>query len=810
MSRSPRGAADEEQVQVFGIRHLSPTGAYHLKAFLDEIEPTAVLVEGPQDASGFIASLTSRGVVPPVAILAYTDQLPVRTLLYPLADYSPEYQAFVWANRKGAQVEFIDLPSHAALALYEQKRERRTADTSGVTPDAAPASAKETDQGLTPAAKEEAPSQSAGETGYRAYARKQNELYRRIAELSGEADYESYWERHFEHNLQKDAYRHGIYEYSTQMRRLVEQEEWEHDPAESAYNEIREAYMRRRIRETLAQGHAPAKVVVVTGAHHASAMDLRLPAMTDKELKSLPKAATKLTLMPYSFYKLSSHSGYGAGNAAPAYFELLWECLQRGDLSRLPSLYFSHVAAHLREQGTHRSTASIIEGVRLAEALASLHGGSQPTWKDLRDAATTCLGYGELSTIAEALARTDIGTAIGRLPEGVSQTPIQDDLNRELKRLKLEKYRTSVATSLELDLRENRRVQSEEAAFLDLHRSTMLHRLELLGISFARKQRASQSAASWAEHWVLQWTPEAEIQAVESTLKGETIELAAAYVLHERLEQCADIAEASRLVRLACDCGLPELMEQARRTLQELAVDAGSFQQISSSAYELSVLIRYGSLRRLDTATLLPLLQQLFLRGTLLLADAAGCNDDAAKGVLEAMHSLHGIAQEHFETVNEPLWIQKLHELAARDDRNAKLSGYAFAILLERNEMNEEQCAQEVSRRLSPGIPADLGAGWFEGLSLRNRYGLLSRQALWQQLDTYIGSLEPEPFQRSLVFLRRAFGGFEPREKAAVAELLGDIWGIGADEAGAVLQQPLSEEEKETLDGLNEFDFGDL
>ena len=109
---------------VFGIRHLSPAGAFHLLAFLDEVKPTAVLVEGPSDASRFIAELTSHGIVPPIAILAYTDQLPVRTLLYPYASFSPEYQAFQWASRNGALAEFIDLPSEHALALYEQRKRR--------------------------------------------------------------------------------------------------------------------------------------------------------------------------------------------------------------------------------------------------------------------------------------------------------------------------------------------------------------------------------------------------------------------------------------------------------------------------------------------------------------------------------------------------------------------------------------------------------------------------------------------------------------------------------------------------------------
>jgi len=110
-----------EDVRVFGIRHLSPAGAWHLNAFLDEVRPTAVLVEGPSDAGELIRQVTLKGVVPPVAMLAYTEELPIRTLLYPWAEYSPEYQAFLWAAREGVPCEFIDLPSGHALALYGLK-----------------------------------------------------------------------------------------------------------------------------------------------------------------------------------------------------------------------------------------------------------------------------------------------------------------------------------------------------------------------------------------------------------------------------------------------------------------------------------------------------------------------------------------------------------------------------------------------------------------------------------------------------------------------------------------------------------------
>ena len=89
----------------------------------------------------------------------------------------------------------------------------------------------------------------------------------------------------------------------------------------------------------------------------------------------------------------------------------------------------------------------------------------------MRDAAQTCIGEGSVSSIILATADTEIGTVIGALPDGVSRTSIQEDFYRQLKDLKLEKYRDITAQDLMLDLRENRRVSSEKSAFIDLHRS---------------------------------------------------------------------------------------------------------------------------------------------------------------------------------------------------------------------------------------------------------------------------------------------------------------------------------------------------
>ncbi|MNZ72755.1 hypothetical protein D3C78_911420 [compost metagenome] len=251
-------------------------------------------------------------------------------------------------------------------------------------------------------------------------------------------------------------------------------------------------------------------------------------------------------------------------------------------------------------------------------------------------------------------------------------------------------------------------------------------------------------------------------------------------------------------------------MEAGRQTLQRLAVDTRDVVQIAASIHELSLLIQYGDVRRIDTKPLIPLLEQLFRRACLFLLDASQCNDEASGEMLKAMNILNQAAIEHSVEVDEQLWIQELKHLSERDDCNPRLSGVACSILLERNAMTAQQCSEEVSRRLSPGIPAELGAGWFEGMSMRNRYVLLSRLSLWEQLNEYINSLDDEEFVRALVFLRRAFSTFEPREKTMIAELLGELWGVNTEQAAEILTGELKEAEAKMIEDLNEFDFGDI
>ncbi|WP_158963343.1 DUF5682 family protein [Myroides fluvii] len=758
------------QVNLFGVRHLSPGASYHLLRYLEEKKPKCILIEGPSDATAMIPSIAKQEVKPPLALLAYTTALPIETVLYPFASYSPEYQAICWGIKHKCEVRFIDLPTQVMLRLQQERK-------------------REID--------EEAQS-------FYAY---HNGLYETVAQYSGETDYENYWERNFEHNLNAETFRERLIYQTQEMRQCVVDREYEAAPHDFSYNLIRESHMRRQIKQAISEGFKPEEIVVIVGAYHVPGMDLNLPALTEEEGNNLPTVEAKHTLMPYSYLRLSSRMGYGAGNRAPYYFELMWQAMKEDKVADLSAVYLSKVAKALRDGGSNASSASVIEAVRLAEALTFLRGGTRPVLRDLHDAVITCFGGGELSPVAEAINRIDIGTAIGYLPEGVSQTPVQENVNQELKRLKLANYKSAVAQELSLDLRENFKVKSKEAAFIDLERSTFLHRLEVLEIHFAKRIRTHQDSATWAEKWELQWTPEVEIEIVEANLKGETLEIATAYALREQLMQGEDIATAAQIIRLACECQLTHIFDNALRILQALLVESTDFEATAQAAHELAILIQYGDLRQFNLEPLVPILQQLFLRTALLVQGAAFCDNQAAKAVIQGINVMELIGQQQYEFVDVETWQRELHQVAWRDDLNTTISGVAFSILLEHNLASEDDCAKEVSRRLSPGVPADLGAGWFEGLAGRNRYALLSRITLWRELDQYISQLDEEEFYRSVVFLRRAFGEFEASQKNSIAELLGDIWGSGAEHTAELVQGALTEAETDQLDELNDFDF---
>ena len=784
--------------RILGIRHLSPAGACHLNDMLDAIRPTAVLVEGPADAIELVRHFSHKDIQPPIAILCYTKSRPIRSLLYPLAAYSPEWIALRWALKHKAEYQWIDLPASVFLEWHQVPRssEEENQDEDDAEFDALD---EFSDYGeLDPP--DESPHPAAVNETTLAYL---NDPYTEIARLTGEADHETWWERHFEHTPDAASYFQQIDAFGVGLRSLQNLQ-----PGDESL--VREAYMRRCIHQVLQAGHRPEQVVVVCGAFHSSELIHELEPMSDQEWKTLPRTEVNVTLMPYSYRRLSSELGYGAGNHAPMYYQALYEEMKARDIERLSSRYASQISQAMRKNGLIRSSAEVIETVRLASSLAALQGSSVPCLRDLRDAAITCLGRGEREPIRAALKEIEIGTQVGRLPQDIGRTAIQDDFYHQIKDLHLLRYQKDELQILELDLRQNRTVKSREAAFRDLNRSTFLHRLRVLGIDFAHKQEVDQAHHTWKEIWHVQWTAECEIQLVECSLIADTIEIAAAFRLADQLATCRSIDQAAQIVEEAICCQLTDTFVNAQHHLQALAVESEDFVQLSKAITSLSHIIRYGNIRCIDTEDLKPLLSQLFLRSIFALHRACICDDTTAREQIHpAIIRIYDAVRLHADLIDTERWNAELDWIATTDSLNSYLSGLAMALRLVQT--SDEVLERQLSCRLSPATPADLTAGWFEGLMQFNREALFQRSTLWKQLDHFVTTLEEEDFRRCLVPLRRAFSSFS---KGQTRRIVSCLLQASPQDAQSMLDIPevsLSEEETKTLqEQLSDLNWDDL
>src|SRR5690349_13492196 len=95
------------ETRIFGIRHHGPGSARSLRLALETWRPDCVLVEGPPDAAAVLPLLAHPEMKPPVALLVYVPEEPARSVYYPFAVYSPEWQAIDYALRSHVPVRFM-------------------------------------------------------------------------------------------------------------------------------------------------------------------------------------------------------------------------------------------------------------------------------------------------------------------------------------------------------------------------------------------------------------------------------------------------------------------------------------------------------------------------------------------------------------------------------------------------------------------------------------------------------------------------------------------------------------------------------
>ena len=718
-------------VEYFGIRHHGPGSTRRLVEALDDLAPAEVLIEGPADLSELLPMLGSDAMVPPVALLAYPADDPSRAVFWPFAVFSPEYQAARWALARDVPVRFIDLPVAWRVGGPDDDAEELIEDAAAPASDPPP--------GIP-------------------FAR---DPIGALAHAAGYEDGESWWNDVIEENPEPGPIFAAVADAMAALRE---------DPTPpDGFEAAREAHMRLEIARSAKVAEGP--VAVVCGAWHVPALTAKHTAKDDRALiKGAPKRKIAATWAPWTAPRLAYGSGYGAGVTAPGWCLHLWDTPRPARTTR----WVARIARALREGGHIVSTASLIETERLAVALAAIRGRPQPGFEELRDAAISCLCFGNAllwDTIATGLL---IGNQVGEIPPDVPMAPLLEDLQRQQRAARLKPE--ALERELSLDLR------SESGLF----RSTLLHRLQALLVPWGRLTDAGRSRGTFRERWILAWDPEHAVQLVENLVWGATIEQAATGRTQSRMQQATTLGSLADLVFTAMTAQLPPAVETGIAILGDRAGQTSDCGEMLSALPPLADVLRYGKARATDTGQLGALFDRIATQGALALPYATrGLDDEAAEHLRATMQTADG-AIRLVEDAADLLegWHRALHTVMDDPQATRLLAGLAARLLYEADLITPEEAATILSRMLSPGTPVADAAGFFAGFLEGAGQRLLYDQGLRDAVDQWMNALDEETFTENLPLFRRVFSHMDRTERRRLTDAL---FGVAEGRPGLAL-----------------------
>ncbi|MFI5636037.1 DUF5682 family protein [Streptomyces goshikiensis] len=702
MSGSARGPL------LLGVRHHGPGSARAVRAALEAARPTAVLIEGPPEGDALLALAADPGMRPPVALLAHAADDPGRAAFWPLAGFSPEWAAIRWAQARDVPVRFIDLPAAHTLAA---------------DPDAeAPGAVR-----LDPLAV--------------------------LAETAGYDDPERWWEDVVEHRGTGAADPLAAFEALGEAMAALREEFGDGGHARDL---VREAYMRQRMRAArreFGEDHA-----VVCGAWHVPALRAKTTAAADKALLSgLPKVKVETTWVPWTHRRLARAGGYGAGIASPGWYAHLFEAPDR-PVER----WLTKVAGLLREEDRQVSSAHVIEAVRLARTLAAVRGRPLPGLSETLEAVRAVMCDGSEVPLALIEDRLVVGDVLGEVPDAAPVVPLQRDLTRRQRSLRLKAEARE--RELELDLRKE----------TDAAKSVLLHRLRLLGIEWGTPTASRGSTGTFRETWRLRWEPELSVRVAEAGIWGTTVLAAATAKAEADAGAAQELAEVTVLAERCLAAGLGEALPAVLRALADRAALDTDVARLAKALPALARSLRYGDVRGTDASALGTVATGLAERICVALpaACAAGLDADAAaelRGHVDGVHGAVGLLDR--EDLRER-WSAVLRTLAARDTVPGLIRGRAARLLLDEGRLPQEETARLMGLALSPAsAPAD-AAGWIEGFAGGGGTLLVHDDRLLGLIDAWLVSVPQGAFIDVLPLLRRTFGAYEPGVRRTLGELL--------------------------------------
>lgn len=689
-------------IHYLGIRHHGPGSAKNVRDYLVETKPDIILLEGPPEAEAILTWANHAEMKPPVAILAYAPDNLQQSLFYPFVEFSPEWQAILYSIENKIPLRFMDLPVAHKLAMNKEEQSAQIISDDAHDP-----------------------------------------LFH-LASAAGYSDTEKWWENFIEYRDNNEQIFEAVSEAMTGLREEL-------SITEKHSEKCREAWMRKQIRQ--AEKEMYRDIAVVCGAWHVPALKNPPKQKDDTELlKGLPKVKVECTWIPWSYSRLSFYSGYGAGINSPGWYKHIWKTKKDTNIK-----WLTKVARLFRKKQIDISASHVIETVRLAETLAYLRGYTKPGLEELNEATLSVMCMGEDILMSLVHQELIVGPGIGAVPADSPKPPLQVDIEKIQKQLRLPL--SEVEKEIVLDLREEK----------DLAKSIFLHRLSLLEIKWAHQQRVS-GKGTFKEAWVLHWDPAFVIDIIDKGLWGNSVEEACQNYI-QSIAINKSLQEIGALLTDTLLADLPKTSEVLLEQINTLAAASSDVIQLLEVLPSLVNSLRYGNVRKTDAEMLRLIVNSLITRICISLPNACqSVDEDSALKLLDLFFKLNdaiSILQQEEQLAD---WGKTLVNIAENKNAAPLLSGYSTRLIYDHKFLSGEALLHLFSRSVSLANEYAYTTSWLEGFLKGSGTILLLDNVLWEMIHQWIAGLTQEQFVTVLPLLRRSFSQFSQPERKKLGE----------------------------------------
>jgi hypothetical protein len=799
----PRIYQIDGDVVFFPVRHHSPAAARIVQQLIQEIQPTAIAIEGPSDFNPQIPELFLPHQLP-IAIYSYVQTSENRRgAFYPFCIYSPEWQALQSAHEYKIPVEFIDLP---------------WADS---------------------------PTERTSQNCYSDESFSHSNYVDTLCEKLGIPDFDTLWDTLFEidPSLSINDYLERCHQFCYHLRSS------EHQASSS--DQQREAFMTARIRSLITK--YPGKILVVTGGFHSYPLYRSIvlnqdppeiavdPTLIDSidpiDLSDsidplVPMVIVQgIALTPYSYDRLDNLTGYNSGMPNPGFYHAVWQQRSNQTISDKPlkkksdhstksptpspalgegwgegnsinstnlvDRLLSEIIIFLRQRQQIASTADLIAVKTLAQGLADLRSHPEIWRQDLIDGVIGGLvkedtGKGTTHPFLAAVQAVFRGGDRGQLAAGTTLPPLVQDLHQQLRHLDI--FPTNQPRDINLDLTPNQEPTKHPPRPI----SALLHSMGILGITGCNRTGGTnfttrQDLVKIWERWQLQWSPEFDASSIEAAIYGATVAEATVAKLRERADQLQRNAEGAALLLLDAGlAGVQEFTPEFYPRLVELIRQDGDFLSIARSLRHLLYLYRYDEVLGTRSQTdLAAILVEAFQRGLWLLDSLGTTGEDqdllkGLAGLLEAYECCGSLLIDR-----QPEFIQVLERVSQDTSQTAVLRGGSIGVLWVLGAVGAEDILATINYYCQPDSLGD----FLTGLFYLARETTQRTPGLLLSIDKLLLAYEDNEFLEALPSLRLAFGYFTPREKHLMAKNLLQSTGASGVATSELLTLPVSVED---------------